>query len=312
MLERKILQAAATWYVQLHAAPPSEAERLGWQAWLAQDARQAQAWARVEKLQRQLGHLPEEVALPTLAGVRARRRAVAKVLGLLLAAGATGWGLHIIEPISSRMAQQRTAKGERRHLRLADGGVMDINTDSAVDIRYGAGLREIQVHRGEVLIQTAADPQGRPFVVHTPQGSVRALGTRFSVRSEGQQSVVQVLEHAVEVRPAAAANRLMRLEAGQRIAFNRERVDAPEPGARDSDAWVRGMLMAVEWRLVDLVAELQRYRSGRLLCSDAVAGLRVSGGFRLDDTDTVLENLAASLPVRVHYLTRYWVRIDAV
>ncbi|CAM4050351.1 Protein FecR [Pseudomonas reidholzensis] len=311
MLDREILQAAATWYVQLSAAPASEAERRGWQTWLEQDARHAQAWARVEKLQRQLGALPHEVALPTLVGVRAKRRAVAKVLGLLLAAGATGWGLQTLEPLASRMAQFRTAKGERRHLRLAEGGTLDMNTQTSVDIHYSDALREIRLHHGEILVQTAADPAGRPFVVHTPQGSIRALGTRFSVRSEGQRSAVQVIEHAVELRPAQAPTASLRLEAGQRAGFDSARLGAPEPGAKDSDAWLRGMLMAVEWRLGDLVGELQRYRSGRLVCSDDVAALRVSGGFRLDDTDTVLENLQASLPITVHYLTRYWVRIEA-
>lgn len=83
------------------------------------------------------------------------------------------------------------------------------------------------------------------------------------------------------------------------------------PLADASDAWTRGMLMALDWPLRRLVAELGRYRPGYLACSEAVGNLRVTGAFRLDDTDTVLENLATSLPVRVQSLTRYWVRIDA-
>ncbi|MCO7631037.1 FecR domain-containing protein [Pseudomonas guariconensis] len=311
MLERKVLETAATWYVQLNAAPPGQADHAGWQAWLEQDERHARAWARVEKLQRQLGTLPEEIALPALAGVRARRRAVAKVLGLLLATGATSWGLQVIEPLSSRLAQYRTHKGERRHVHLADGGRLEINTNSALDVLYGATLREVRLHHGEVLIQTAADTAQRPFIVHTPQGSIRALGTRFSVRSEGQRCLVQVTAHAVELRPAQSPSRLLRLDAGQQAWFDDHRLDVPSPLPDDSDAWVRGMLMVVDWRLRDLVVELGRYRPGLLACSDAVADLRVSGAFRLDDSDRILENLATSLPIRVRYLTRYWVRIEA-
>jgi transmembrane sensor len=310
-LDRQVLEAAATWYVQLNATPPSDSERQAWRAWLEESAAHAQAWARVEKLQRQLGVLPHAVALPTLAGVRARRRAVLKTLGLLLAAGATGWGALELEPLAARMAQYRTAKGQRRHLQLADGSQLDLNTDSAVDLRYSERVREIQLHHGEVLIQTAADPAGRPFIVHTSEGSVRALGTRFAVRSESGHTQVQVLEHAVELRPLQETNRVLRLESGQQAGFDRHQLDAPSALPAGSDAWAQGMLMAVDWRLDDLLKEIARYRSGVLQCSPAVANLRLSGAFRLDDSDTLLENLGTSLPVRVRYLTRYWVRVEA-
>ncbi|MNH30545.1 fec operon regulator FecR [compost metagenome] len=49
-----------------------------------------------------------------------------------------------------------------------------------------------------------------------------------------------------------------------------------------------------------------------LRCAESIADLRLSGAFRIDDTDTVLENLGVSLPVRVRYMTRYWVSIEAV
>lgn len=70
------------------------------------------------------------------------------------------------------------------------------------------------------------------------------------------------------------------------------------------------MLIASDWRLEDFLAELSRYRPGRLVCDEQVADLRLSGAFHLNDTDVVLENLANTLPVRLRYLTRYWVRVE--
>lgn len=311
MLDRKVLQAAATWYVQLSAAPAGGREREAWQAWLAKDARHAEAWRQVEKLQDQFSVLSPDIALPALAGVRARRRAVGKLLGLLLAAGATGATLFSVEPLSSRMARYRTGKGERQHLQLDDGTQLALNTDSAADVFFTAELREIRLYHGEVLLQTAADPARRPLVVHTPEGSVRALGTRFSVFSEGGRSQVRVFEHAVELRPSAAPSGVLRLAAGEQSTFDRSRFDPASAVPVASDAWTNGMLMALDWRLGELVRELGRYRQGYLSCAEAVAGLRVTGSFRVDDTDTVLANLAGALPIRVRYLTRYWVRIDA-
>lgn len=311
MLDRNVLEAAATWYVQLSAAPGNERQRAAWQAWLASDARHAEAWTQVEKLQRQFAVLSPEVALSALAGVRARRRAVGKVLGILLAAGATGAAVFTVEPLSSRMAQYRTGKGERQRLQLADGTQLALNTGSAADVLFTPELREIRLYRGEVLLETAADPARRPLVVHTPEGSVRARGTRFSVFSEGGRSQVRVFEHAVELRPSAAPSRVLLLDAGQQSAFDRRHLDPVSAVPVASDAWTNGMLMALDWRLGDLLRELGRYRPGYLSCDDSVAGLRVTGSFRIDDTDTVLANLAGALPIRVRYLTRYWVRIDA-
>jgi len=45
-------------------------------------------------------------------------------------------------------------------------------------------------------------------------------------------------------------------------------------------------------------------------CATLVQGLSISGTVRIDDTDTLLENLSQALPVRVRYLTRYWASIE--
>lgn len=310
MLDRQVLEAAATWYVQFNGAPPSDAERQAWHAWLEQHPAHAAAWARVEKLQQQLGSVPQDVALPTLVGVRARRRAVLKALTILIAAG--GLGVAVREPAQGWMAEHRTATGERRTLRLADGSRLDLNTDSAVDLAFGRELREVLLRHGEVLIETAADAAHRPFIVHLPQGSVRALGTRFSVRSDEGQARVAVFEHAVEVRPLHWQGVPRRLEAGQTLSFDAQGMAAPQVLAAGEGAWRQGMLSVVNQRLADVVAELARYRRGYLQCAVEVADLRLSGAFSVDDTDLALENLSTSLPVRVRYLTRYWARVEPV
>jgi transmembrane sensor len=38
--------------------------------------------------------------------------------------------------------------------------------------------------------------------------------------------------------------------------------------------------------------------------------VRISGVFPLDDTERVLQAVARTLPVRLHYRTRYWVSVE--
>ncbi len=62
-------------------------------------------------------------------------------------------------------------------------------------------------------------------------------------------------------------------------------------------------------RLADFLKELARYRAGLLRCDPAVADLRISGGFQVDDADAVLLAVSRSLPVRVVSRSRYWVSV---
>ncbi|MNR53138.1 fec operon regulator FecR [compost metagenome] len=76
-----------------------------------------------------------------------------------------------------------------------------------------------------------------------------------------------------------------------------------EPG------WLQGVLYADGMRLADFLAELSRYRPGVIRCAPEVAGLRISGGFQLADTDYVLAMVQEILPVDVTLRTRWWVMV---
>ncbi|MHA6192984.1 FecR domain-containing protein [Pseudomonas wadenswilerensis] len=310
-LDLHVLEAAAHWYVRLNAGSPDPRLLQAWQHWLEQNPAHARAWARVEKVQAQMGQLPADVALPTLAGLRARRRAVLKTLALLLAAGAGSWGLRQSDTGQALLADVRTGKGELRRLTLADGSQVQVNTDSALDIRFDDSQRLLVLHRGEISVQTGSDPHGRPFRVETGEGLVRALGTRFCVYSADGCSRVDVQQHAVEIRPKARPDALLRLDAGHSVQFDRQGFAAVGAIAPGADAWTQGMLSVIDWRLADFVVELRRYRPGIVRCDERVADLRLTGAFPIADTDTLLHNLSASLPVRVRFMTRYWVSIEA-
>ncbi|WP_050461630.1 FecR domain-containing protein [Herbaspirillum autotrophicum] len=310
-LPLEILQAAVHWYVQLNDDMVSAKERRAWEAWLQADIRHRQAWAQMQALKQSLDQIPAAVALPTLGGARQRRRRVVGALMVLLATGGAGVVSYEVAPWRDWMAGYRTRTGERRHVALADGGTLNINTASALDIDYGPRLRLLRLHAGEIMVRTAHDPAARPFEVHTNQGSIRALGTRFMVRAMGKQTLVAVFEGAVAIQPANPEVLPLHLPAGQQAVFSGELIDALQPVDSSLAAWVDGKLVVTEIRLGDFIRDLTRYRPGYLSCDAAVADLRISGVFRLDDTDAVLANLAASMPVRLRYTTPYWVRIEA-
>ncbi|RMQ45473.1 Anti-FecI sigma factor FecR [Pseudomonas cichorii] len=308
-LNHATLEAAARWYVDLRCEDSNEVTREAHRRWLEGAPDHRQAWERVIQLQERLERIGPGIARPTLNSARIKRREVLKVLSLLLAtsgAGALAWRT---TSLPSLVADQRTSTGESRSLHLEDGSVVKLNTATAMNVRYSPSLRELQLLSGEILVETARDAQARPFVVHTREGSLRALGTRFIVRSEEDRTRVCVLEHAVEVRTAATTP-TVRVEAGQQLLFSRNEVGSLQPASPNADAWTRGMLVVNNWRLDDLILELQRYRPGHLGCDPAVAALRISGAFHLNNIDSVLDNLSVTLPVRTRQFSRYWTRVE--
>ncbi|WP_447748976.1 FecR domain-containing protein [Pseudomonas nicosulfuronedens] len=307
-LDLKTLEAAAQWYVTL--CEEGDAARDAHHRWLASDPRHAQAWARVERLQAKLGQVTADIARPTLQASRVKRRAVLKVLSVLLASGgAAGLGLQY-QPLRNALADHRSGVGETLELGLPDGTCLTLNTRTALDVKYDAELRQIELREGEIWVETAADSLSRPFVVHTPFGSVRALGTRFLVRSDENSARVSVLQHAVEVRPQDAPAQVVRVETGQQLGFTRIASGEPSQLPKGADAWTRGQLVVSDWRLDDFIAELSRYHPGHLGCDDSCAALRISGAFQLHDVDSVLDNLSGTLPVRTRHFTRWWARVE--
>lgn len=312
-------RAAAQWLMRLHDGALSETQRQAWLNWRAADPEHEAAWQRAERVSKTLGMVPPALGMSTLDRPSIRqRRAALKTLCLLIGAGSLGWGAYEATPWREWNAQWRSATGEIRHIELADGSRLALDSASAVDIRFDQELRLVRLWSGAIHIDTAPDPapQHRPFTVQTAHGRIRALGTRFTVRQDargaGSRTHVAVMSGAVEIRPVNSEQPVQIINAGWQSSFDEDSCAAASALTLNAEAWVQGLLYADDTPLAEFLAQLARYRRGSLRCDAAVADLRVSGAFRLRDTDAVLHLLQQSLPVRVRYFTRYWASVGAV
>jgi transmembrane sensor len=255
-----------------------------------------------------IARVPGALASPALRGAELSRRQVLRSVLLLASASSIGWlGWHS-ETSRSLLANFRTAVGERRELRLADGSSLLLNTDTSVNLRFDDRRRTLELLSGEILVNTAADPLQRPFKVLTSQGEVLALGTRFIVRSQDSGGEVSVLEKVVQVTPAAGGP-MVRVDAGQSMAFNAGSTGALRHSDASVGAWQQGSIIAIDRPLSELLADISRYRRGVLRCDPRIARLQVSGAFPIDDTDRALAALESGLSLRVTRYSRYWVNV---
>ncbi|MCF5722857.1 FecR family protein [Pseudomonas syringae] len=301
MSSEHIIQQAANWLTRLHDEDVTDADRRAFDAWCQADPRHALAIERMRGLWGSLDTLPAKPARIALNRAFAPRRPrgaqVAGLVGVLLC----GWfGL---DHLPVWMADQRTGVGERRQIALEDGSQLQLNSNSAVDVKFDGHQRVIELLQGELWVDVAKDAQ-RPFVVRTNQGTATALGTRYLVkRAEDGTTVVTVIESIVAVKGDASEG--IKVTAGQRTILDQGRAQAPQAsGSSDPDAWTRGLLKVNDQPLTEVLQTLASYRHGLVrFDAPALQNLRVSGVFKLDDTTAALAALADNLPIQVEYFT---------
>lgn len=294
----EVARQAARWHMLMLDPGTSPTQREACARWRAAAPEHERAWQKAQRVQARLGLLPPQLAMGTLN--RERRQVMKQLLVLALVAPAGYVGYRQVSPAGD----YRTATGERQRLELADGTVLQLNTQTTVDVDFDDHQRLITLRRGEILVDSGHDPQHRPLRVVSEQGVMEALGTRFLVRQRDGRTQLSVFEGAVLVTPSN-----QRVDAGQQILFDGRNPSSTTPAREQDSQWTRGQLIVEEMPLRDFLGELGRYRSGWLRCQDAVAPLLISGTFQLGNTDAILAALPATLPVRVGYRTRYWVTI---
>ncbi|HDR9499424.1 FecR domain-containing protein [Burkholderia cepacia] len=312
----QVARRAVEWWVDRQAGRTGEAFDAALARWRAEDPAHDAAWRHIETMQHRLGGLtagldPQAAHAALLSPHAGRRRAAVKALAVLLFAGGAAWMAEPARRAAIWPADLRTAVGERRTVTLADRTVVVLDTDTALDVRFDAAARRLRLLRGTIMVTSGHDDRvpARPLVVATAQGELRPLGTRFAVRQRDGATRVEVFAGAVRVQPDDAAAGARVIAAGEGADFTRDAIGVQAPLDAYASAWTGGMLVASRMRLADLVAELDRYRRGSLRCDAAVADLRVSGTYPLDDPARVLDTLKATLPIDVHYLTRYWATV---
>lgn len=307
--ELKAIGVAAQWYARLQSGIATDADRAAWNDWLLAEDAHRQAWQRMTAVGEQMARVPGGLAAPALRGAERSRREVLRSVLVLTSAGSLGWLGWRSETSQNLFADVRTAVGERREFRLADGSSLLLNTDTSVNLRFDGRQRVLELLRGEILVTTAVDPSQRPFKVVTRHGEVLALGTRFIVQSREHTGEVAVLEKAVEVSSVGSAS-TVRLQAGQSIAFNTTSLGSIRRNDASAGAWQQGSIIAIDRPLAELLADLSRYRTGVLRCDPRIAHLKVSGAFPIDDTDLALAALESGFSLRISRYSRYWVNVS--
>ncbi|OZI36935.1 histidine kinase [Bordetella genomosp. 10] len=327
-----IAEQAAAWIVLL--TDDDEATRkqacLEFESWKQADPRHAAEANQLERIIDQLRGVrdaangnprPARAAIDAVVANKRKRRRIKHAGVALLAAlviGAPAWMAMRAWPPGYLMADIRTATGKWETRLLADGTRITLDSASAVNLRYDARRRTIELVQGEILVDVAKDAN-RPFVVETAHGSIRALGTRFVVDKEDDDTILSMIESRVAVQTAeqraAGSAASTEVAAGQRVRITADAVGPAESvDTRSlSDTWKYHQLVVEGRPLNEVLDELARYRTGHIHYDRAqIERFKVSAVLPLDDPDRALQLLQANFPaLRIRTLSPWLVWVDA-
>ncbi len=323
-----VLDQAIMWAVRLQSGTADTAIRSACAAWRAADPLHERAWQELQQIEQTFRDMPPtttQLASRTLEtaqyhrGIHKGRRRVLKLLGASGISAAVGWFITEQFPwhywMMKLAADYATAKGEHRTIDLSDGSQLILNTATLVDVEFTSSDRLIRLQQGEIFIRTGSKSSPhtdhRSLQVITRESHLRAIGTRFFVRQEENQTRLHVEEGAVAITTENSSQPVI-AHPGQKYVIDMNDATLATDNSFDTTGWVNGVLIASEMRLADFLTELSRYREGWLHCDPAVANLLVSGVFQLDDIDHVLEAVTRTLPVKISRRTRYWVTVTPI
>lgn len=298
----------------IDAADDLHAQARGWIAWLASGAADEaglgqferwldgpghrRAFERERQLWRSLGPRPghqRSAAIPRLRQRRPRSRwrpALAAAAVLMLALASPEAWLRLRADHRSAHAAETVA--------LPDGSRAVLDADSAIAIHYDRDRRRVELLRGRVWFEVAADP-ARRFAVAAGDGVVEDISTAFAVADEGGRIEAAVSQGRVRVA-AAADGGWTYLDAGQRAAYGpggsvARLADVPADGV---GGWRQGELLLDNAAVDAAVRQLARYRAGPILIRGDVAALpKVSAALRIGRPEQALDALAASAGLSV-------------
>lgn len=194
-----------------------------------------------------------------------------------------------------------TAVGEQRTIKLGEGSMIQLNTQSRIEVDFSERSRDVRLLQGEALFVVEADAS-RPFRVLTDTAVIQALGTEFNVYRRPEGTRVAVLTGKVRVFTEGASAATKDLASGEQAdILNNGEVSMPAaPDVAKALAWRQRQLIFHSTPLAQIAAEFNRYNAMQLkIEGDTLAERRVTGVFNADTPEALLKFLETDERVEV-------------
>lgn len=230
--------------------------------------------------------------------------------GLASAAAAVAYAmihppLQLWPSLTELRADYRTGTGEQRDITLSADTSVRMNTQTSIVVRsHDEGAERLELVRGEASFSTVAR-EGRSLAVLAADRWITAATAQFDVRYLRDQTnpsvCVTCLQGSLTV---VRDSETKQIGSGQQLRYDGDgsaHLEAFDPDI--VSAWQRGVLIFRATPLSEVVEEVNRYRPGRIIVVNTRLGqLPVSGRFRIDNLDEILDQMRRAFDAKVRTL----------
>ena len=296
-------EEALAWLAKLESSRCSAHDEQAFFEWLNSSPVNQAAYVQAEQLWQRGGVLPQALAnkaQTTTPKIRWHLPAAGVACSLLMVVVF----LHFFNPqlAPTPPVAYTTHIGEQQSITLSDGSTATLNTDTHILVHYQKNLREITLIHGEALFDVTANAQ-RPFEVVTTNGRIRVLGTKFSVKIQGDDAKVTVAHGKVGLAPKTTQSfkATQVLSNNQQTTLSKAKQGQPAVtvNAQQALAWQKQQLIFNNAPLSDVILEINRYRKKPLaLASQNLKTLTVTAVIPLSPQDPAL-SLAGALALTI-------------
>ena len=293
---------AEYWFARLLDKDCSADARAAFERWRDADPSHAAAFRDVELLWKQSADAIRDPAIVAAAhralrdapAMRTSRRwlypaMTAGLAALVALVALPRWLSTQTDPVGTDYV---TVPGEQKTVQLTDGSSIVLDTDTDVVVRFSARTRRVDLLRGQAQFSVHGNREW-PFVVHAGRGTVTAVGTEFQIRLNDASTDVALLHGKLAIAAVSSdgASQNASLTGGQSLSFDEGGNITPVHAidAQKTQGWTQGKLFVHDWRLPQLLAEMNRYSTTQLTIGDpALQDIHISGIFRANDQQTFL------------------------
>ena len=300
---------AIEWLVRLQSPQLSDIEQKQFFSWLEESQENQQAYIEAEQLFERAGVVEavsasnEDMGHRGGAAVFPGKAIYALVASIVLLAGLVMTQFWPLWDTTTYVSEV----GERRQLVLSDGSQVILNTDSQIRVKSldDNSMRVVYLDKGEVFFDVATDKE-RPFFVQTHYGTVRVLGTQFTVSAVDNDMWVTVVEGKVAIAQQSVdemqpdGDKRVILVANQRHSAGDMAAGQP-PQTVDSVAltsWQQGKLVYNGVSFDKVIKDLNRYFNGELvLGEDELKTIKMVAVLEITDKASTVKALETAFNV---------------
>lgn len=188
-----------------------------------------------------------------------------------------------------------TKPGEKTKVKLSDGSVIHLNSDSElrVPVRMDDSIRMVFL-KGEAFLEVGKDAK-RPFIVSTGYADIRVLGTQFNVREfvEEKSTTVVVKEGKVRFAPKNDASASVTLTGSKRGVYRAGSViKVDKVSAGRYLEWVDNRLVFDDLTIDQIAKVLHRWYGVDVeLATRQIGNQRFTGEFNDQPVEYVVDKL---------------------